>query len=212
MPAAATACAAGRPARSVRGRCPIRTTLSRYRRAMSSWRPTSNCAFRSGVWCTARLSSIWAISGISGGILRSTPTTPSSFSTSFISSWDSTPDWVCRAPARLGRAAPQSQQSGGRTVDPQPPLEEYRAQLRRRISLLTRLRDDKPRRSAAAGVSYAGGCAYCRICIVRHAPPRHAPPGMLRRMRIAGRVPPDAGPCQFCALYCEGDMPVLRLK
>ena len=61
------------------GRCPIRTTLSRYRRATSSWRPTSNCAFRSGVWCTARLSSIWAISGISGGILRSTPTTPSFF-------------------------------------------------------------------------------------------------------------------------------------
>ena len=95
MPAAATACAAGRPARSVRGRCPIRTTLSRYRRATSSWRPTSNCAFRSGAWYTARPSSIWAISGISGGILRSTPTTPSSSSTSFISSWDSTPDWVC---------------------------------------------------------------------------------------------------------------------
>ena len=37
-------------------------------------------------------------------------------------------------------------------------------------------------------------------------------PDMPRRMRIAGRVPPDAGPCQFCALYCEGDMPVLRLK
>ena len=110
---------------------------------------------------------------------------------------------VRRAPARLGRAAPQSQQSGGRTVDSQPALEKYRAQLRRRISLLTRLRDDKPRRSAAAGVSYAGGCAYCRIFIVKHAPPRHAPPGMLRRMRIAGyalsdaycagRVPPDAG-------------------
>ena len=211
------------PARSVRGRCPIRTTLSRYRRATSSWRPTSNCAFRSGVWCTARLSSIWAISGISGGILRSTPTTPSSFSTSFISSWDSTPDWVCvstsSSPCSGSTGVCSStiptirRANGGSTTSA--------GRIPRSTSASDIPSDEASRRQTPAQCCGRGFVCRrvcilpdmrCQTCSVGYSLPDMPLLDMHRRMRIAGRVPPDAGPCQFCALYCEGDMPVLRLK
>lgn len=205
------------------GRCPIRTTLSRYRRATSSWRPTSNCAFRSGVWCTARLSSIWAISGISGGILRSTPTTPSSFSTSFISSWDSTPDWVCvstsSSPCSGSTGVCSStiptirRANGGSTTSA--------GRIPRSTSASDIPSDEASRRQTPAQCCGRGFVCRrvcilpdmrCQTCSVGYSLPDMPLLDMHRRMRIAGRVPPDAGPCQFCALYCEGDMPVLRLK
>ncbi len=186
----------------------------------ASWRPTSNCAFP--IWGMVHgatffdLGNIWYIRRNP----PTTPMTPSFFSTSFTSSWDSIRVSACVSTS----SSPCSASTGvcsstiptipRRTVDTQPALEEYRAQFRRRVSLLTSFATTTPR-SAAAGVSYAGGCAYCRICAVRHAPSdihcRICLPAMHRRMRIAD-VFRGMLACQFCALYCEGDMPVLRLK